>query len=256
METNQSGLPKSLTPALSARFSAAKHVLVFSGAGVSRESGLDTFRGAGGLWTRMRPEELATPAAFSAQPERVWQWYAWRHQTATAAKPNPAHLALASWEALFPSCWVVTQNIDGLHQRAGSRNVLELHGSILRVRCTRCSAEQTMAEALALSSESPPPCSCGGRFRPDVVWFGEMLVLSEAWSAASETDVLVSIGTSAMVYPAAGLIEVALAAGASYVEINPERTPFAHRASLGLEAPAGTAVPWLTAEIERCRKPS
>lgn len=238
------------------RVREARRVVAFSGAGVSRESGLDTFRGAGGLWERMRPEELATPQAFRADPARVWRWYAWRWQTASGAQPNPAHLALVRLEEVFPSFTLVTQNVDGLHTRAGSRSLFELHGTILRAHCNRCGKSRDMGEAIAESPEEPPVCSCGGRFRPSVVWFGESLpedVLFRASAEASSCDVFLSVGTSSTVYPAAGLIEVAHQAGACLIEVNPEPTPFSGLMDLRLAAPAGEAVPALVTAMERCR---
>lgn len=241
------------------RFRSAGRAVVFSGAGVSRESGLDTFRGAGGLWEKMRPEELATPQAFRREPAKVWQWYGWRYEKATGARPNPAHLALVEWEGLFPSFVVITQNVDGLHRRAGSRSLLELHGTILQARCSRCGRMRDMGEAIAESPEEPPVCDCQGRFRPAVVWFGENLdpdVLNAAYEKASDCDLLVSVGTSSTVYPAAGLIEVAHRSGACIVEVNPELTPFSALAHLRIAAPAGEAIPKLTEEIRRCRPSS
>ncbi|HEX7186333.1 MAG TPA: NAD-dependent deacylase [Thermoanaerobaculia bacterium] len=238
------------------RIRAARRVVAFSGAGVSRESGLDTFRGAGGLWERMRPEELATPEAFRSHPEKVWQWYAWRYRTAAAAQPNPAHLALVQWETLFPSFLLVTQNVDGLHARAGSRSLLELHGTLLHARCNVCGRLRDMGEAIAESPEEPPLCECGGRFRPAVVWFGETLdpeVLSRSQREASRCDLFLSVGTSSTVYPAAGLIDVAHRAGACVIEVNPEPTPYSRQMDLQIAAPAGEALPKLTGEIERCR---
>ena len=241
------------------RIRTAERAVVFSGAGVSKESGLDTFRGAGGLWERMRPEELATPQAFRRDPGKVWRWYGWRWDTAANAEPNPAHLALVEWESLFPEFLVVTQNVDGLHRRAGTRSLLEVHGTLLRARCERCSRTRDMGEALAESREEPPACACGGRFRPAVVWFGENLdeaVLSRAYEEAASCDLFVSVGTSSTVYPAAGLIEVAHRAGACFVEVNPEPTPFSNLADLRLAALAGEAIPKLTEEIRRWRRPS
>jgi NAD-dependent deacetylase len=232
---------------------------VFSGAGVSRESGLDTFRGAGGLWERMRPEELATPQAFRSDPGKVWRWYAWRYGKAAAAEPNPAHRAIVKLEEIFPYFSLVTQNVDGLHPCAGSRNVLALHGTIIRARCERCGRERDMGEAIAESPEEPPVCQCGGRFRPAVVWFGENLpmdLLARASEEASACDLFLSVGTSATVYPAAGLIELAHRAGACLMEVNPEPTPFSGLMDLRLEGPAGEALPLLTEAIERCRQPS
>ncbi len=252
--------PLELSPPTAERVRLAERVVVFSGAGVSRESGLDTFRGAGGLWERMRPEELATPEAFRADPAKVWRWYAWRYGQAAAAAPNPAHDAIARLETLFPSVMVVTQNVDGLHQRAGSRNLLELHGTITRAVCERCGRSREMAGAIAESSERPPVCSCGGRFRPAVVWFGEALpeaALVRAYEEATFCDLFISVGTSGTVYPAAGLIELAHQAGACLIEVNPEPTPFSRLMDLRLAAPAGEAFPALVeairAAIERSR---
>lgn len=238
------------------RFRTARRAVAFSGAGVSKESGLDTFRGAGGLWERMRPEELATPEAFRTDPGKVWRWYAWRHATAAGAQPNPAHRALTRWETLFPSFLLVTQNVDGLHTRAGSRSLLEVHGTLLEARCNRCGRRRDMGEAIQESPEQPPVCECGGLFRPAVVWFGENLdprVLSRAQEDAASCDLFLSVGTSSTVYPAAGLIELAHRAGATVLEVNPEPTPFSRLVDLRIGAPAGEAVPWLTEEIERCR---
>ena len=240
------------------RVQGADRVVVFSGAGVSRESGLDTFRGAGGLWERMRPEELATPQAFQTDPGKVWRWYAWRYGQASEAAPNPAHYAIARLETIFPSMTCVTQNVDGLHQRAGSRNLLELHGTITRTFCDRCGRTRDMAEAIAESAEEPPVCSCGGKFRPGVVWFGESLpeaVLVRAYEEATFCDVFISVGTSGTVYPAAGLIELAHQAGACLIEVNPEPTPFSGFMDLRLAAPAGEALPVLVDAMESCRWP-
>jgi NAD-dependent deacetylase len=248
-----------ISEGLCERFRTAGRAVVFSGAGVSKESGLDTFRGAGGLWERMRPEELATPQAFRRDPGKVWRWYGWRWDTASKAAPNPAHLALVEWESLFPEFLLITQNVDGLHRRAGTRSLLEVHGTILQARCERCGRTRDMGEALAESREEPPVCTCGGRSRPAVVWFGESLdeaVLSRAYEEASACDLFVSVGTSSTVYPAAGLIEVAHRAGACFVEVNPEPTPFSELADLRIAAPAGEAIPRLTEEIRRCRRPA
>jgi NAD-dependent deacetylase len=243
-----------LPPELLRRAAAARRVVAFTGAGVSAESGLSTFRGAGGLWGRYRPEELATPEAFARDPATVWRWYAWRWQQVAAASPNPAHQALTRWEALFPSYLLVTQNVDGLHRRAGSRDPVELHGTIDRARCERCAAERPMAEAVAESADAPPRCRCGGRFRPAVVWFGEAVpgaALARATAAAADCELFVSIGTSAQVYPAAGLIEHAHRAGACVLEVTPEPPPLSPLAAWRLAAPAGAALPALTEAIAR-----
>jgi NAD-dependent deacetylase len=244
------------------RLRRATRVVVLTGAGVSKPSGLGTFRGAGGLWEKQRPEELATPEAFYRTPERVWRWYAWRHAALAAAEPNPAHLALARWEALFPSFLLVTQNVDDLHQRAGSRDVVALHGSLTEAVCDRCGRRRPMAEAIAESPAAPPPCSAaactprGGRFRPAVVWFGESLpeaALVRAGQAAAACDVVVAAGTSAQVYPAAGLIRTALDGGACFIEVNPEPTPYSRLAHLRLTTPAEESLPALTEAIAACR---
>jgi NAD-dependent deacetylase len=190
-------------------------VVVFTGAGVSAESGIPTFRGAGGLWRDFRAEDLATPHAFARDPELVWQWYEWRRGLVRAAQPNAAHLAIAK----LPRAVVVTQNVDGLHARAGSRDIVELHGNIFRVRCTR---ERKTMDAFDAFATTPPQCECGALLRPDVVWFGEPLP-PDAWERAtdviSEADLLLVVGTSRVVYPAAGLVDLCRGL---VIEINPE----------------------------------
>jgi NAD-dependent deacetylase len=244
---------------LAARLRRATRAVVLTGAGVSKESGLDTFRGAGGLWENQRPEDLATPEAFYRAPGQVWRWYAWRLARAAAAAPNPAHLALVRWESLFPSFLLVTQNVDDLHRRAGSRQMVALHGTVAEATCDACGRRRAMAEAVAASPDEPPACGaggCRGRFRPAVVWFGESLppdALSRAAMAAASCDLMVSAGTSSLVYPAAGLIETALRGGARVIEVNPEPTRFSPLVHLRLVAPAGEALPALTEAIERCR---
>jgi NAD-dependent deacetylase len=251
-----------LSAELTARLRRAERAVVLSGAGVSRESGLATFRGAGGLWEQRRPEELATPQAFYRTPGQVWRWYASRHAGAAAAAPNAAHTALVQWEALFPSFLLVTQNVDDLHRRAGSRLLVALHGTLAEAVCDCCGRRMPMADAIAASPAEPPRCregacaTAGGRFRPAVVWFGESLpeaALQRATAAAAACDLILSVGTSGLVYPAAGLVEMALAAGALLIEINPETTPVSHAAHLRLAAPAAVALPRLTAAIAQCR---
>jgi NAD-dependent deacetylase len=240
---------------LAARLRQAERAVVLTGAGVSKESGLGTFRGAGGLWESRRPEELATPQAFYRDPGLVWRWYAARQAVAAGASPNAAHLALARWETLFASFLLVTQNVDDLHQRAGSRQMVALHGTLAEAVCDTCGRRRPMAEAVAESAAEPPLCAAGdcraagGRLRPAVVWFGENLpaaALERAALAAASCDLLLSAGTSSQVYPAAGLIQTALDAGAFLIEVNPEATPFSRSAHLRLEAPAGEALPALT----------
>src|SRR5215216_8205809 len=183
---------------------AARRVAVLTGAGVSAESGIPTFRDAmSGLWAKYRPEELATPEAFRRNPALVWRWYAWRHGLVSVAEPNAAHRALAEMERRVPDFTLITQNVDGLHRRAGSRNILELHGSLERARCSRCDARQPFP---AGSGEGgPPPCpACGAPLRPGVVWFGESLpeqALEAAFGAAQACDLFLSVGTSNLVQP-------------------------------------------------------
>jgi NAD-dependent deacetylase len=202
----------------------ARHVAVLTGAGVSAESGIPTFRDAlTGLWANFRPEELATPEAFERNPRLVWEWYAMRREMVGRAQPNPAHLALAQLESLVPRLTLITQNVDGLHERAGSTRVIELHGNITRVKCSR---EGTVQSTWSDVDEPPPKCNeCGARLRPDVVWFGEMLppkALHEAQTAAEECDLFLSIGTSNVVEPAASLPWIAAQAGAQVIVVNPD----------------------------------
>jgi len=230
-------------------------ILVFSGAGISAESGLGTFRDKGGLWEKFRPQDLATPEAFARNPQLVWGWYAERFRAMQAAEPNAAHRECAIWERDFASVTVVTQNIDRLHQRAGSSNVLELHGTIWEARCNRCGRRIDMASAVDLQpGGGPPRCPCGGWMRPDVVWFGEQLpedTFERAVEEASRCGVFLAVGTSATVYPAAGLIEVAASAGATVIEVNREETPLSRLAQRTVREAAGVALPRLTEELRR-----
>jgi NAD-dependent deacetylase len=212
----------------------AKSIVIFSGAGVSAESGVPTFRGEGGIWKKMKAEELASLDGFLRNPSLVWEWYFERKKIISTIQPNAGHRAMAQMEKLFPKVVVVTQNIDGLHKRAGSKNVLELHGSIERNYCMRCHTHysneilfSSFVENEAL--QSPPKCfTCGGLIRPDVVWFGEQLPV-QVWDASVEAikhcTVFFSVGTSAVIYPAASLITLARQYSAFIVEINVETTP-------------------------------
>jgi NAD-dependent deacetylase len=221
---------------------------VLTGAGISAESGIPTFRDAlTGLWAKFSPEELATPEAFERDPETVWSWYEWRRQLIREAQPNAGHRALAELARRVPGFTLVTQNVDGLHQRAGSRDVLEYHGNILRDRCT---VEQIVAQRSEDTRRaSLPRCAaCGGLLRPDVVWFGEAIPAGPmvvAAAAAEECDVFLSVGTSSLVYPAAGLAEVALRRRATVIEINPNETDLSPHAHLVLRAPSGQVLPAL-----------
>ncbi|HLU26347.1 MAG TPA: NAD-dependent deacylase [Longimicrobiales bacterium] len=204
------------------RLRAAEHVVALTGAGISAESGLPTFREKQtGLWARYRPEELATPEAFARQPDLVWKWYEWRRSLVAAAEPNAGHLALVALERRAPRFTLITQNVDGLHHRAGSRNVVELHGRITR---TKCSVEGRIVDTWPETEEVPPRCpSCGAPLRPDVVWFGEPLpeeAFRRAVDAASACDVFLSIGTSGVVFPAASLLPLAARSGATVAVVN------------------------------------
>jgi NAD-dependent deacetylase len=226
------------------RLARARRVTVLSGAGVSAESGVPTFRGPGGLWENHRPEDLATPQAFRRDPALVWRWYHWRRGLIAACQPNPAHLALAQFEARAPEFCLITQNVDGLHRLAGSQRVLEIHGSLWRVRCLDCGAA---AEERRLDLPAPPLCpECGGLFRPDVVWFGESLddaLLDQAWRAAAESQVMLVVGTSAVVQPAASLAQVARRAGAYVIEVNLDPTPNTGQVDISLLGRAGEILP-------------
>jgi NAD-dependent deacetylase len=238
-----SEIPEPLVAALR----RARHVAVLTGSGISAESGVPTFRDAQtGLWSKFRPEELATPEAFQRNPKLVWEWYAWRRELVLQAQPNAGHLALVELERLVPQFSLITQNVDGLHQRAGSRNVIELHGNITR---TKCFEEDILVESWTETGETPPRCPrCGGRLRPDVVWFGEALppdAIARAFAASQSCDLFFSIGTSTLVHPAASLPFEALQHGATVVEINPDPTPLTARAHHTMRGPAGEVLPAL-----------
>jgi NAD-dependent deacetylase len=220
-------------------------VAVLTGAGISAESGVPTFRGEGGLWRNFRAEQLATPEAFRRDPALVWEWYNWRRGLIDSCAPNAAHATLAEMEAALPDLTLITQNVDGLHQAAGSRNVLELHGDIWRMRCTGCG--RVSEDRRVPLPEIPPRCpECGALLRPDVVWFGESLpleVLDAAWAAAARCRLMLVVGTSAVVQPAASLPIVALRNGARLVEVNPAETPLSAHAHETLRGPAAEVLP-------------
>ena len=218
---------------------------MLTGAGVSADSGIPTFRGAAGLWKQFRPEDLATPEAFARDPKLCWEWYDWRRGLIAAVQPNPGHMALAELERRAPSFMLITQNVDGLHQRAGSKSVVEVHGSIWTLRCTECKREwQDLSPALDL----PPHCQCGGMARPGVVWFGENLDPT-AWAAAKHAaincDVFLVAGTSAVVYPAAGLAPLARREGAKVIEVNLEVTPLSEEVDFAFTGSSGVILPQL-----------
>lgn len=237
------------------RLAGAKSVTVLTGAGVSAESGVPTFRDAQtGLWAKFSAEELATPRAFRRDPRLVWEWYEWRRKLVAGAKPNPAHVALAEMERGFPRFHLVTQNVDGLHQRAGSRRVIELHGNIMR---TKCFDEGTPVSSWKDAGDVPPKCpACGGWLRPDVVWFEEAMPeaeMAQAATASTHCDVFFSIGTSTVVYPAAALPAEALRSGATVAEINPQSTPFTAQAHFALAGAAGVVLPELMEGLNAVR---
>jgi NAD-dependent deacetylase len=215
-------------------------VVALTGSGISAESGVPTFRDAqAGLWARYDPQELATPQAFARDPELVWRWYVLRRGLVEGARPNAGHAALVKLDRLVPDFLLVTQNVDGLHQEAGSRNVVELHGNIRR---SRCPVEGVIVEPNE-TDHGPPPCpNCGSPLRPDVVWFGEDLPVAEfaaASAAARSCHLLLSVGTSGLVYPAASLPYEALENGATVIEVNPERTSLSSHAGFSLRGRAG-----------------
>ncbi len=234
-----------LPPDLIAALRAARRIVASTGAGISAESGISTFRDAQtGLWAKYRPEDLATPQAFLRNPRRVWEWYEWRRSVVATVEPNPGHHALARIEAARPDFLLVTQNVDGLHAKAGSRKLVELHGNIQR---TICFDRRHPAESWAATDDPPPLCAeCGAPLRPDVVWFGESLppeALRRAQQAAAQCDLFLSIGTSTLVYPAAELPYIAGSNGATVVEINPDATPLSQRADYVLRENSGIALP-------------
>ena len=237
----------------------AAQIVVLTGAGVSAESGVPTFRGAGGLWKQFRPEDLATPEAFARDPRLVWEWYAWRRTLVAECAPNAAHRALAEWALRLGTVTIVTQNVDGLHTRAardaaGSADPspalpVEVHGSLLRDRCSACDARSEPRPVDATSLATLPRCDrCGAMLRPDVVWFGEMLdetVLATADAAAASADVCLVVGTSALVYPAASLPLRTRARGGVVIEVNSEETPLTQAAAVSIRGAAAAVVPTL-----------
>ncbi len=221
-------------------------VAVLTGAGISAESGVPTFRGEEGLWKKFRPEELATLDAFMANPELVWEWYQYRRRIIEEIKPNPGHLALVDFQNHFDTFDLITQNVDGLHHQAGSAKVVELHGNIRKNKCIRCGKEYPTLEGTLPGN--PPKCSCGDNLRPDVVWFGEMLpqdALNHAFQVSSQCDLFFSVGTSAVVHPAASLPLVAKRNGAFLVEVNLSPTEITPWVDESLWGKSGEILPQL-----------
>lgn len=239
--------PFDISDVLIQHLRTAQRVVVLTGAGISAESGVPTFRDAlTGLWAKYDPQELATPEAFRQNPQLVWEWYAWRRKLVSEVKPNPGHHALALMESRVPAFTLITQNVDSLHQRAGSTNVVELHGNLSRVKCFD---EDRIVDQWNETGEIPPRCPyCGGNLRPDVVWFGEMLPareLGHAVQASRSADLFFTIGTSSLVQPAASLPFEALENGAALVEINVDRTPLSGWMTYTIEGKSGIVLPAL-----------
>jgi len=225
----------------------ARHVCVLTGAGVSAESGVPTFREAqSGLWEKYDPLDLATPEAFVRDPALIWRWYRWRRDLVAKAKPNPGHLALATFASRVSRLTLVTQNVDGLHQRAGSKDVIEFHGNLF---ANRCFAEDCVVDCDA-DAEVPVCPGCGSNVRPGVVWFGEAIpehALDQSFAAAADCDVFLSIGTSSLVFPAAGLAEIAKQSGAIVIEVNPNPTGMSAGFDCAIAGNAGIVLPELLA---------
>ena len=232
------------------KLSDSKSIVFFTGAGISAESGIPTFRGKEGLWNKFKPEELANFDAFIKNPALVWEWYNYRKKIIHEAKPNAAHLTIAEMQNHFKDVTVITQNVDNLHRRAGSKKIFELHGNIERNFCISC--KKFHNEELDFSA-SVPKCECGGLIRPDVVWFGEYLPEDQflgGEKAAINSDVFFVVGTSAVVYPAAGLVYTAKASGATIVEINIEETEISSSVNYSYFGKAGEILPRIFEEYK------
>jgi NAD-dependent deacetylase len=229
----------------------ARSVAVLTGAGVSAESGVPVFRGPEGLWRSFRPEDLATPEAFERDPRLVWEWYDWRRRKIAPARPNLAHYALVTLEKRAPELALVTQNVDGLHSAAGSRNLLEIHGSLWRTRCLSCREVRENRDVPL--ARIPPRCPCEGLLRPDVVWFGEPLpyeTLKRALRAVEACDLMLVVGTSGLVQPAASMGQAALQRGAAVIEVNLDPTPTSREVTHFLQGKAGEILPRLVGSSE------
>lgn len=233
------------------RFTLQANLVFFTGAGISAESGIPTFRDKDGYWSRYDPMRLASVQGFNADPELVWTWYLYRRKKIQAVDPNPGHSAITRFQKLFPASSVITQNVDGLHKQAGNRDIYELHGNIFITRCLECRRAMDLP-VIFDPVAGIPRCDCGGLARPGVVWFGESLpmqTLSTAMEMVQQADVLFTIGSSTEVYPAAQIPFDAKNNGAVVIEINPHTTPFTSHADVALHQPSGTALPQLFEEL-------
>lgn len=247
---------RSLIEASALALARAKRIVVSTGAGMSQESGIPTFRDApNALWANFRPEQLATREGFRADPGLVWRWYAERRRMISAAKPNAGHVAIAELETLVGDVVVITQNIDNLHRQAGSARVIEVHGNIFRNKCF--DRDHPVAYPAAYNEGDgptmPPRCHCGSWVRPDVVWFGEMLpeeATDQAYAALENCEVILVVGTSGTVYPAAGFAGIAKQHGAWVIEINPEETPMTREADVFLRGPSGHVLPQIVSSLK------
>ncbi len=246
---------KSAVDRLAARLKPESRITVVSGAGVSAASGIPTFRGPGGLWRTHQPEQLATPEAFRRDPALVWEWYDWRRQQLDSCEPNAAHDVLAAWSQQYEGFTVITQNVDGLHERASTREVIRFHGSIWEIGCWDGCAEapRRWRDDTTPFPKLPPPCPyCGGLTRPGVVWFGEAIdddVITRSLEA-TDCDLFLTVGTSALVHPAASLLHEAKKRGAFTAEVNLESTPASGMVDLSLHGPAEQ----LLVEVEDARR--
>lgn len=244
----------SFSPHLLTAIQNARQVVALTGAGISAESGVPTFRGDDGIWKKFKPEELATFDAFMANPKLVWEWYNHRRQLISDVQPNAGHYALSEMAALFPGFTLITQNVDGLHSRAGSPQIYELHGNITRSRCLKCGATDSSEDF----KDIPPNCKCGGQLRPDVVWFGEMLPENILWKsirASEQADIFFTIGTSGAVQPAASLPIWAKQRGAFLVEINLEPSELSHHCDITFKGKSGEILPQIVSKIKELRSP-
>ena len=247
-------------PDLARRLATAKRVTVLTGAGISVASGIPTFRGPHGLWRQHKPEELATPHAFAQNPLRVWEWYSWRRELIKTCQPNRGHDVLACWSKRFQEFLLITQNVDGLHERAGTKQVLNFHGSIWHLKCSQSCAKapsQWKDESVPLS-KIPPRCPhCGNLARPAVVWFGETIDVSVLNRSLVSThcDIFIAIGTSALVNPASSLIAKARTHGAYTVELNLEATPASPEVDLSIYGPADELLDRLHQLLTKCQQP-